>query len=65
MNREEFFKMTSLFSSLMTIILFLAVIFAVEIFIKTIQEDIKEFKEKYQSIKKMFLTLKESNTYFK
>ncbi len=57
--------MTSLFSSLMTIILFLAVIFAVEIFIKTIQEDIKEFKEKYQSIKKMFLTLKESNTYFK
>ena len=52
-------------TSLMTIILFLAVIFAVEIFIKTIQEDIKEFKEKYQSIKKIFLTLKESNTYFK
>ena len=57
--------MTILFSSLMTIVLLIAVLFAVKIFIKTIQEDIKEFKEKYQSTKKLFLTLKESNTYFK
>ena len=57
--------MTSLFSILMTVVLLTVVIFAVKMFIKTIQEDIKEFKEKYQSTKKLFLTLKEGNTFFK
>jgi len=57
--------MTSLFSSLMTIVLLTAVIFAIKMFSKTIQEDIKKIKEKYQFTKKLVLTLKESNTYFK
>jgi len=57
--------MTSLFSSLITVILFFAVVFAVKIFSKTIQEDIKEFKEKYQFARRLILSLKESNTYFK
>lgn len=57
--------MTSLLSSLMTILLFLIVIFAVRMFSKTIQEDIKQFKQKYQFTKKLVLTLKENNTYFK
>jgi len=57
--------MPSLFSSLMTIVLLIAIIYAIKMFSKTIQEDIKKIKEKFQFTKKLILTLKESNTYFK
>ena len=57
--------MASIFSSLMTIILLIVVIFAIKVFIETIQEDIKDFKENYQFTKKLISSIKESNIFHK
>lgn len=57
--------MASLFSSLMTINLLIVVIFAIKVFIETIQEDIKDFKEKYQFTKKLISSIKVSNIFHK
>jgi hypothetical protein len=57
--------MASIFSSLMTIILLIVVIFAIKVFIETIQEDIKDFKEKYQFTKQLISSIKESNIFHK
>lgn len=57
--------MASLFSSLMTIILLIVVIFAIKVFIETIQEDIKDIKEKYQFTKKLISSIKESSIFHK
>jgi len=49
----------------MTIILLIVVIFAIKMFIETIQEDIKDFKEKYQFTKQLISSIKESNIFHK
>ncbi|MEY8291567.1 hypothetical protein AAK882_02675 [Carnobacteriaceae bacterium 52-44] len=56
--------MVELFSILITLILLMAVIFAIRIFNKTIQEDIKDFKEKYQLTKRLILKLKKNGNIY-